>query len=302
MIDRSHGLPLARQARAVGISRGSVYYRPRPVSEADFALMRRIDALHLEHPFAGSRMLRDMLWQDGVLSGRRHVATLMRRIGIEALYRRPSTSRRHPHHPVYPYLLRGIAVTRPNQVWAMDITYIPMARGFVYLAAVMDWHSRRVLAWPRWTLASAWRLWRRLWPVTAGRRSSTPTRGASSRARPSPDCSRTTEGRKKQRRPLPERPSLPEGRAGRYPRDRHRRGWPALRAIPHRPGRASGRLRCHRAIVSRLMLRHPNLGGLPAVQHERAPAPVPHVTGGGQAAEVDILAADPVAPVGVLVG
>jgi len=147
MIDRSHSLPVTRQVRALGISRGSVYYRPRPVSEADLALMRRIDALHLEHPFAGSRMIRDMLRQDGVFSGRKHVATLMRRMGIEALYRKPNTSRRHPHHPVYPYLLRGITVARPNQVWAMDITYIPMARGFVYLAAVMDWHSRRVLAW-----------------------------------------------------------------------------------------------------------------------------------------------------------
>lgn len=147
MINRSHSLPVTRQARALGISRGSVYYRPRPVSEADLALMRRIDALHLEHPFAGSRMLGDMMRQDGVFSGRKHVATLMRRMGIEALYRKPNTSRRHPHHPVYPYLLRGLTVTRPNQVWAMDITYIPMARGFVYLAAVMDWHSRRVLAW-----------------------------------------------------------------------------------------------------------------------------------------------------------
>ena len=147
MIDRSHSLPVTRQAQTLGISRGSVYYRPRPVSEAGLALMRRIDALHLEHPFAGSRMLRDMLRQDGVLSGRRHVATLMRRMGIEALYRKPNTSRRHPCHSVYPYLLRGLTVTRPNQVWAMDITYIPMARGFVYLAAVMDWHSRKVLAW-----------------------------------------------------------------------------------------------------------------------------------------------------------
>lgn len=147
MIDRSHKLPVARQAEALGLSRGSIYYRPRPVSDADHTLMRCIDQLHLEHPFAGSRMLRDLLHQDGVFSGRKHVTTLMRRMGIEALYRRPNTSRRHPGHAVYPYLLRGIAVTRPNQVWAMDITYIPMARGFVYLAAVVDWHSRKVLAW-----------------------------------------------------------------------------------------------------------------------------------------------------------
>ena len=147
MIDRDHRLPLACQGKAVGVSRGSLYYQPRPVSDADLRLMRRIDELHLEHPFAGDRMLRDMLRQEGLLSGRRHVSTLMRRMGIEALYRKPNTSRRHPRHLVYPYLLRGLAVTRSNQVWAMDITYIPMARGFVYLAAVMDWFSRKVLAW-----------------------------------------------------------------------------------------------------------------------------------------------------------
>ena len=147
MIDRDHKLPLARQAKAVGISRGSIYYRPRPVGEAGLGLMRRIDELHLEYPFAGSRMMRGLLRQEGLPSGRRHIATLMRRMGIDALYRKPNTSRRRPGHTVYPYLLRGLEVSRPNQVWAMDITYIPMARGFVYLAAVMDWHSRKVLAW-----------------------------------------------------------------------------------------------------------------------------------------------------------
>ena len=147
MIDRDHKLPLARQAKAVGISRGSIYYRPRPVGEAGLGLMRRIDELHLEYPFAGSRMMRGLLRQEGLSSGRRHIATLMRRMGIDALYRKPNTSRRRPGHTVYPYLLRGLEVSRPNQVWAMDITYIPMARGFVYLAAVMDWHSRKVLAW-----------------------------------------------------------------------------------------------------------------------------------------------------------
>ena len=147
MIDRDHKLPLARQAKAVGISRGSIYYRPRPVGEAGLGLMRRIDELHLEYPFAGSRMMRGLLRQEGLSSGRRHIATLMRRMGIEALYRKPNTSRRRPGHTVYPYLLRGLEVSRPNQVWAMDITYIPMAREFVYLAAVMDWHSRKVLAW-----------------------------------------------------------------------------------------------------------------------------------------------------------
>jgi len=147
MIDRQHDLSITKQAEALNISRGSVYYLPRPVSAADLALMRRIDELHLEFPFAGSRMLRDLLAAEGSRSGRRHVATLMRRMGIEALYRRPRTTKPEPGNKIYPYLLRGVAVTRPNQVWAMDITYIPMARGFVYLAVVLDWFSRRVLSW-----------------------------------------------------------------------------------------------------------------------------------------------------------
>jgi putative transposase len=147
MIDRQHDLSITKQAEALNISRGSVYYLPRPVSAADLALMRRIDELHLELPFAGSRMLRDLLAAEGSRSGRRHVATLMKRMGIEALYRRPRTTKPEPGNKIYPYLLRGVAVTRPNQVWAMDITYIPMARGFVYLAVVLDWFSRRVLSW-----------------------------------------------------------------------------------------------------------------------------------------------------------
>ena len=147
MIDRSHALPLVRQAEALGISRGSVYYVPRPASAADLTLMRRMDELHLEFPFAGSRMLRDLLVAEGFAVGRLHVSTLMKRMGIEALYRKPTTSKPAPGHQIYPYLLRKLAITRPNQVWAMDITYIPMARGFVYLAAVVDWFSRRVLAW-----------------------------------------------------------------------------------------------------------------------------------------------------------
>ena len=147
MIDRGHGLPLARQAALLTLSRSSLYYEPRAVPAADLAIMRRIDALHLEYPFAGSRMLRDLLRGEGVVIGRERVATMMRRMGIEALYRRPNTSKPAPGHKIYPYLLRGLAVERPNQVWAMDITYIPMARGFVYLAAVVDWFSRRVLAW-----------------------------------------------------------------------------------------------------------------------------------------------------------
>ena len=147
MIDRSHELPIASQARALNISRSGVYYRPRAVPAADLAIMRRMDELHLDFPFAGSRMLRDLLNAEGVAIGRRHVATLMKRMGIEAVYRRPNTSKPAPGHEIYPYLLRDLPVTRPDQVWAMDITYVPMARGFVYLAAVIDRFSRRVLAW-----------------------------------------------------------------------------------------------------------------------------------------------------------
>ena len=147
MIDRSHALPVTRQARELGISRGSVYYLPRPTSAADLAIMRRIDALHMDFPFAGSRMLRDLLAAEGIKVGRLHVSTLTKKMAIEAIYRRPNTSKPAPGHKIYPYLLRKLAVTRPNQVWATDITYIPMARGFVYLIAIVDWFSRRVLAW-----------------------------------------------------------------------------------------------------------------------------------------------------------
>ena len=146
MIDRNHDLPVTRQAELIGLPRSTVYYLPAPVSAADLALMRRIDELHLEHPYAGARMLRDMLEREGIKVGRKHVRTLMWRMGIEALYRKPNTSRRHPGHKVYPYLLRGLTITRPDHVWAMDITYIPMAKGFVYLAAVVDWATRRVLS------------------------------------------------------------------------------------------------------------------------------------------------------------
>ena len=147
MIDRKHKLPVGRQAGLLGISRGSVYYLPRPTPDADLVLMRRMDELHLDYPFAGSRMLQALLKRDGFEVGRLHVATLMRTTGIEAIYRRPNTSKPAPGHKVFPYLLRKVPVTAPNQVWAMDITYVPMARGFVYLAAVVDWFSRRVLAW-----------------------------------------------------------------------------------------------------------------------------------------------------------
>jgi putative transposase len=147
MIDRCHALPIRRQAEELGLSRSTVYYRPRPVPAADLAIMRRIDELHLDYPFAGARMLRDLLNGEGIEIGRDRVSGMMRRMGVEAIYRRPNTSKPAPGHKIYPYLLRKTAVVRPNQAWAMDITYIPMTRGFVYLAAVVDWFSRRVLAW-----------------------------------------------------------------------------------------------------------------------------------------------------------
>ena len=147
MIDRSHDLPVSRQCKILSLARSTAYYRRQEPSQAELALMRRIDELHLDYPFAGSRMLRDMLRAQGHQIGRKRVASLMKKMGIEALYRKPNTSRRQASHPVYPYLLRHVAINQPNQVWAADITYIPMLRGFVYLFAVMDWASRRVLSW-----------------------------------------------------------------------------------------------------------------------------------------------------------
>jgi putative transposase len=146
MIDRSHDLSITRQAELLGFSRGSVYYLPRPVNEADLQLMRRLDELHLDHPFMGARMLRDQLLREGLHVGRRHVTTLMQRMGIEALCPQPGSSKPAPGHKIYPYLLRKLPITRANQVWALDTTYIAMARGFVYLTAVVDVCSRKVLA------------------------------------------------------------------------------------------------------------------------------------------------------------
>jgi putative transposase len=147
MIDRQHPLPVVQQCQLLALARSSVYAVPQPVAAATWALMRQIDELHLQHPFAGSRLLRDLLRLTGVRVGRKHVATLMRRMGIEALYQRPRTTQPHPGQTVFPYLLRDRAITMPNQVWAMDITYIPMRHGFLYLVAVLDWATRRVLAW-----------------------------------------------------------------------------------------------------------------------------------------------------------
>jgi putative transposase len=146
MIDATHELPLSRQAELLAISRSNLYYLPQPTPEADWVLMRRIDELHLNYPFAGSRMLRDMLRLEGTRVGRQHVATLMAKMGITALSRQRNTSAPHPAHPIYPYLLKGLTIDRPNQCWAADITYIPMRRGFVYLVAIVDWATRRVLA------------------------------------------------------------------------------------------------------------------------------------------------------------
>ena len=191
MIDREHDLPITKQAEVLRISRGSVYYLPRPVSATDLEVMRRLDRLHLEFPFAGSRMLQGLLVAEGCKIGRRHVKTLMQRMGIEALYRRPRTTKPEPGHKIYPYLLRGMAITRPNQVWAMDITYIAMAQGFVYLVVVLDWVSRRALSW-RVSITMEAAFWvealEDALARTASRKSSIPIRAGSSPARPSPAC------------------------------------------------------------------------------------------------------------------
>ncbi len=129
MIDRSHPLSISKQAKLISISRGSVYYQPNPIDKEDLRLMRKIDELHLEFPFMGSRMLRDQLNMQGEDVGRKRVRSLMKRMGIEALYRKPKTSKKHPNHAIFPYLLRGRKIDQANQVWAMDTTYIPMAKG-----------------------------------------------------------------------------------------------------------------------------------------------------------------------------
>ena len=147
MIDRGHPLSLTRQGEILGLSRSSLYYEAVPVSSRDLELMRHIDELHMKYPFMGSRSIRAQLQDMGHRAGRLHVRTLMQKMGITAMYRKPRTSQPHPAHKVYPYLLSGLEITRANQVWAADITYIPMARGFCYLVAIMDWASRKVLAW-----------------------------------------------------------------------------------------------------------------------------------------------------------
>jgi putative transposase len=147
MIDRGAKLSVKRQAELLELSRSSVYYAPRPISERDLMLMRRLDELHLEAPYYGARKLAHQLKREGHEVGRRHVRTLMQRMGIEALYRKPRTSIPARGAQVYPYLLGGISIDRPNQVWASDISYVPMAHGFMYLVAILDVASRKVLAW-----------------------------------------------------------------------------------------------------------------------------------------------------------
>jgi len=148
MIDPTHKLPISRQAKLLGLARSTAYYQPKPVVDSDLALMAAMDRLHLDYTFMGSRALRDILRRTGFPGvGRRHIATLMKKMGIEAIYQKPNTSKRHPGHKIYPYLLRGLNISRPNHVWALDITYLPMRRGFLFLVAVMDWHSRKILSW-----------------------------------------------------------------------------------------------------------------------------------------------------------
>jgi putative transposase len=147
MIDRGHPLPLMKQCKILSLSRSGVYYRPVPVSDRDQKLMELIDRIHLEEPYWGTRGIRNELWNRGYKTGRSHVRTLMRKMGIEAMYRKPRLSKPHPDRTVYPYLLKGMTITEANKVWAADITYIPMAKGFCYLMAVMDWASRKVLSW-----------------------------------------------------------------------------------------------------------------------------------------------------------
>jgi len=147
MIKPNAELSLSRQSQLLGVSRSSLYYRPRPDSPREADLLKRLDRIFTEHPIYGSRRLRVMLAREGIEVGRRHIRRLMKKLGLWAITPKPDTSRPHPEHKIYPYLLRGRVIDRPNQVWATDITYIPMQKGFLYLVAILDWATRRVLAW-----------------------------------------------------------------------------------------------------------------------------------------------------------
>jgi|TARA_B100001964_G_C14156654_1_gene564637 putative transposase len=147
MITRECDLPVTRQCQLLNLNRSTVYYPPRPVSAEDLRLMRRIDEMYLQRPFYGSRRIRDWLQDEGITVNRKRVQRLMRQMGLVAIYPKARTSKPGKGHKIYPYLLRNLSIDRPNQVWATDVTYIPMAKGFVYLVAIMDWYSRKVLSW-----------------------------------------------------------------------------------------------------------------------------------------------------------
>lgn len=147
MINGKDPLPITRQCQLLSLNRSTAYYRPKGASDEDLELMRRIDEMHLKRPFYGSRRIRDWLWEEGYDINRKRVQRLMRQMGITALYPKKGTSRPGKGHKIYPYLLKGLEINRPNQVYCADITYIPMARGFVYLVVIMDWYSRKVLSW-----------------------------------------------------------------------------------------------------------------------------------------------------------
>jgi len=148
MINKEHKLSIVKQCKILALNRSSIYYDPAETSEKDLKLMLEIDKIHLKYPFYGARKIRNELWDRGFKkAGRTHVGTLMKKMGIEAIYQKPKTSKPNPAHKVYPYLLKGLSVTEPNHVWCTDITYLPMAKGFCYLTAIMDWASRRVLSW-----------------------------------------------------------------------------------------------------------------------------------------------------------
>jgi len=147
MIDKSHKVPIQRQCQILELNRSSFYYRAREVSKFELELMRQIDKIYTERPFCGSRRIRDWFGDHGLRVNRKRIQRLMRQMGIQALYPKKKTSRPGKGHKVYPYLLKGLQIDRSNYVWAADITYIPMAKGFLYLVAIMDWSSRKVLSW-----------------------------------------------------------------------------------------------------------------------------------------------------------
>ena len=147
MISKKHGLPITRQCKMLKLARSSLYYKPVSIRERDLSLMSLIDEIHMRYPFYGSRRICDELLDNGFRVSRGKVRNFMKRTGIEALYRKPRLSKPHPTHKIYPYLLRGKTIDKANQVWATDITYIPLAKGYVYLVAIMDWASRKVLSW-----------------------------------------------------------------------------------------------------------------------------------------------------------